>query len=80
MIVPWPLPVSEDLRPVPAFKMRPCDYGLRGAITALETELGSYEAYNRLVSAALLLKEKVESGKGETQNPCYADGSGALRK
>jgi hypothetical protein len=52
--------------------MRPCDYGLISAIHALETQVGSVEAYNKLCDAAVVLKSKIDAGKAEPQNPLFA--------
>ncbi len=56
---------------VPKPIMRPCDHGLRLAISQLETQLGTIEGYNRLVAAAKELRAKIDAGKAEAQNPCY---------
>lgn len=58
-------------RLAPGRLMRPCDYGLLGAIHALETQLGSIEAYNRLVDAAAALRAKIDAGQAEAQNPMF---------
>lgn len=47
----------------PAPILRPCDYGLMSAVQNLEIQLGSIEAYNRLVHAATELRGKIEGGK-----------------
>ena len=60
----------------PARMARPCDYGLMGAITALETQLGSIEAYNRLAEAAHALKAQIDAGKAKPQNPMFATSAG----
>jgi hypothetical protein len=52
--------------------VRPCDYGLLLAVQNLETQLGTIEAYNRLVQAANVLRNKVERGDAKAQNPIYA--------
>lgn len=67
------LPVaSETNRPAPKRIVRPCEWELIGAIQALETQMGSVEAYNRLCDAALKLKAKIDSGKGRAQHPMWA--------
>lgn len=52
--------------------MRPCDYGLLTAVTNLETQLGTIEAYNRLVTSAEELQKKITNGKAVAPNPIYA--------
>lgn len=59
-------------RAAPKKIMRPCDYGLMNAVRALETQVGSVEAYNKLCDAAVKLKHKIDSGKAEQQNPIFA--------
>ena len=57
--------------PPPRIK-RPCDYSLELAVSDLETQLGTVEAYNRLVDAAAMMKERIRRGKIRAQNPLYA--------
>ena len=64
--------VGAASRPAPKRIMRPCDYGLWGAINGLETQLGTVEAYNRLCEAAEALKAKVDSGNARAQHPMFA--------
>ena len=59
-------------RPAPKKIMRPCDYGLLGAIMNLETQVGSVEAYNKLCDAADALKAKIDAGNGQAQNRMFA--------
>jgi len=70
-VLAWPLP-SGIAAPFPKRIMRPCDWGLINATDALETQLGSIEAYNRLVAAAEKLKAKIDRGEAKPQNPIYA--------
>ena len=42
---------------------RPCDFGLKLTVIDLETQLGTIEAYNRLVLATLRLKRKIDVGQ-----------------
>lgn len=51
---------------------RPCDYGLDLAVMNLEEQLGTIEAYNRLVIKAEALKNKINKGDAVKQNPLYA--------
>lgn len=51
---------------------RPCDWGLEGAIDAAEIQLGTIEAYNRLVAAATALRGRIDAGNIKAQNPLYA--------
>ena len=71
-VIAWPK-LFTPTKPPKAI-MRPCDYQLHGAIRALEVQLGSVEAYNRLVRAADALKAKIDKGNGRSQNPIYAEG------
>jgi len=57
---------------VPKRIVRPCDYGLLAAVNSLETQLGTIEAYNRLVEAAASMKARIDAGKTKAQNPIYA--------
>lgn len=73
----WPKPAGRPDQPLPAPIMRPCDWGLIGAIDALETQLGTIEAYNRLAVAAARLKAQIDAGNAKAQNPMYAKSTGA---
>lgn len=55
----------------PAPIRRPCDYTLLMAVDALETQLGSIEAYNRLAAAAHALKAKIDAGKAQAQHVLF---------
>ncbi len=57
---------------LPAIIKRPCDFSLESAVTSLETQLGTIEAYNRIVASAAGLKEKIDSHKGRPASHCYA--------
>lgn len=70
-VVPWPKPAGTMVD-APRRLVRPCDYGLLLAVQHLETQLGTIEAYNRLVQAANVLRKKVERGEAKAQNPIYA--------
>lgn len=67
----WPKATGN---PVPAPKriVRPCDYGLLSAINGLETQLGTIEAYNRLVEAAARVRQRIDAGEVKPQNPIFA--------
>lgn len=52
----------QFLAVAPAPILRPGDYGLMSAIQNLEIQIGSIEAYNRLVHAATSLRAKIEKG------------------
>lgn len=56
--------------PVPIY--RPCDFQLLLAVNSLEVQLGTVEAYNRMVRAAAYLKAAIDAGKAVAQSPCYA--------
>lgn len=51
---------------------RPCDWGLELTVIQLETQLGTVEAYNRIVDAAKYLQEKINAGHAKSQNPLFA--------
>ena len=67
----WPKVTGKPMKQ-PKRIMRPCDYGLICAVKQLECEVGTIEAYNRLVNAALLLREQIELGEAKPQNPLFA--------
>jgi hypothetical protein len=70
-VVAWPKAtgVPDDLpRPI----KRPCDWALEAATVALETQVGTIEAYNRIVSAAVRLRARIDAGDVKAQNPLYA--------
>lgn len=52
-------------RPAPAKIKRPCDYSLELAISSMETQVGTVEAYNRLCDAAAAVKAKIDAGKAK---------------
>jgi hypothetical protein len=70
-VTAWPNPTGRPAD-LPKPIVRPCDYGLLTAIHGLETQLGTIEAYNRLVLAAEKLKEQIDAGKAKAQNPLFA--------
>lgn len=51
---------------------RPCDYGLELAVWNCETQLGTIEAYNRIVEAAARMRERIDHGDIRPQSPQYA--------
>lgn len=73
----WPKPAGRPDVPAPKRIVRPCDWGLRGAIDALEVQLGTIEAYNRLAEAAHQLKAQIDAGNAKAQNPMFAASTGA---
>lgn len=70
-VIAWPKVCGAPAE-LPKRIMRPSDWGLISAVNALETQLGSIEAYNRLVTAANQLRAKIERGEAKAQNPIYA--------
>lgn len=70
-IAPWPKATGTPVDQPKPIK-RPCDYGLEGAISAAEIQLGTIEAYNRLVAAAAALRIRIDAGDIQAQNPLYA--------
>lgn len=67
----WPKATGRPLRQ-PKEIYRPCDYGLKLAVDGLETQLGTIEAYNRLVRAAGAMRARIDSGDIKPQNPLFA--------
>ena len=76
-VKPWPKAAGRAEVELSKPIIRPCDWGLIGAVTGLETQLGTIEAYNRLATAAHKLKAKIDAGQAEQQNPIYAVSTGA---
>lgn len=70
-VTPWPKATGTPLTPPKQIK-RPCDFGLELAWIKLETQLGTIEAYNRLVHLADGVKRNIDNGEIEPQNPLYA--------
>lgn len=67
------LPVkAETSREAPKRIIRPCEWQLVGTVQALETQMGSVEAYNRLCEAAQRLKAKIDAGEGHQQAAIWA--------
>lgn len=62
---------EEFAKPLPQQIMRPCDYGLELAVTNLEIQLGTIEAYNRLVGVAMDLRKVIDEKRAKAPNPCY---------
>lgn len=58
--------------PVPRPIVRPCDYGLMLATANLETQVGTIEAYNKLVAMAERLRARIDAGEAKAQNPLFA--------
>lgn len=70
-VKPWPNPTGRP-HEAPKRIVRPCDWRLLSAVQALETQLGTIEAYNRLVEMAAILRAKIDDGKADAQNPIFA--------
>jgi hypothetical protein len=67
------LPVTPaPSRPTPRRIVRPCEHGLALAIDAMETQMGSVEAYNLLCDAAASLRRKIDAGEGHAQHAMWA--------
>lgn len=45
----------------------------------MEIQLGTIEAYNRLVAFAQQVRADIDAGKVKEQNPCYRTSTGAVR-
>lgn len=70
-VTAWPKATGAHKQPPIRIK-RACDWGLESAVSALETQLGTIEAYNRIVDAANILKSRIDTGDVKAQNPLYA--------
>lgn len=70
-VKPWPKMTGRTSL-TPRALIRPCDYLLITAVSQCEVQLGSVEAYNRLVLQAERLLGRIEAGEGKAQNPLYA--------
>lgn len=70
-VTPWPKAAGRPKELPPRIK-RPAEHGLWLATRNLEIQLGTIEAYNKLVDAAASLKKKIDAGKAEAQNPLFA--------
>lgn len=68
---PWPLQ-GRAIDAAPKKIKRPCDFGLDMAVVNLVTQLGTIEAYNRLVATCDQMRVDIANGKIEAQNPLYA--------
>ena len=66
-----PVKATSD-RSAPKRIMRPCEYGLWGAVKDMETQMGTVEAYNRLCDWAQSLKAKIDAGEAVQQNRLFA--------
>jgi len=69
-IIQWKKQGKE--KDLPKKIIRPCDYGLMCAVRSLETQVGTIEAYNRLVDAANILYQRIKIGDIEVQNKLFA--------
>jgi len=67
----WPKATGRPVE-APRRITRPCDAGLWLAITNAEMQLGTIEAYNRVVEAAALLRAQIDAGGAKPQNPLFA--------
>ena len=67
----WPKATGTPL-PKPKRIVRPCDYELLTAMNGLETQLGTIEAYNRIVEAANAMRARIDAGDVKPQNPIFA--------
>lgn len=67
----WPK-VTGTPSDAPKRIVRPCDYKLWLTVDALETQLGTIEAYNRLVEAAEKMRERIDAGDSKPQHPMFA--------
>lgn len=70
-VIAWPKATGVPAE-LPERVMRPCDYGMLGALYNLEVQLGTIEAYNRVVEAANHLKARIDAGDIKPQNPIFA--------
>lgn len=64
---------KEFLAQLPTQMKRPCDYGLESSMRDLETQLGTIEAYNRLVAAARYFHAEIEAKRVKEPAPGTAN-------
>lgn len=67
----WPLPTGRPAD-LPHRIKRPCDWEIEAAAYSAEVQVGTIEAYNRLVAQAERLRARIERGDIKAQNPLYA--------
>lgn len=67
----WPKPTGKPKK-IPERIKRPADWGFESAWMQLETQLGTIEAYNRMVEMCERVKLKIDRGGAVAQNPIYA--------
>ena len=72
IVVAWPKATGTPLE-LPLTIMRPCDFSLLNAVQKLETQLGTIEAYNRLVKEATAIRARIDAKNIKPQNPLYAE-------
>ncbi|WEF34910.1 hypothetical protein [Pseudoduganella chitinolytica] len=66
------LPVqAQPTATLPKRIMRPCDYGMWNAVKAMETQVGTVEAYNRLCEWAASLRQKIDAGEAKAPHPMW---------
>lgn len=65
-------PDQTSTREAPKRIVRPCDNGLYLAVKAMETQVGTVEAYNKLCDAAAVLKARIDAGEAKPAHPMYA--------
>jgi hypothetical protein len=70
-VTAWPNPTGRPVE-LPRPIVRPCEYGLQIAVHGLESQLGTIEAYNRLVAAANHLRQQIDAGNARPQNPLFS--------
>jgi hypothetical protein len=70
-VKPWPKVTGVPME-LPKPIVRPCDYSLMNAVVRLEEQLGTIEAYNRLVTVCAALKAQIDDGKAKPQHPMFA--------
>ena len=70
-VTAWPKD-GGTLAPQPEPIWVAADHGLEAAVAGLVSQLGSTEAYNRLVRRAEALRSRIEAGHGKPPNPLYA--------
>lgn len=66
------LKTKENARQAPKRIVRPCEWGLRSAISGMESQLGTIEAYNMLVDYANKMKAQIDAGNAKAQLEYFA--------
>ncbi|GAC1439043.1 MAG: hypothetical protein NVS1B11_36690 [Terriglobales bacterium] len=70
-VIKFPNPPLTVAAEVPQKALRHCDYSLIVTVRALESQLGTIEAYNRLIEAAVKLRVAIDNGRSCPPLVCF---------